>query len=58
MVLKVNVSLDKNSYEIMIFNNFQNNILKLLGPHIKQKKIAVITDKNVERLHLTSFSRF
>lgn len=55
MVLKVNVSLDKNSYDIMIFNNFLNNISKLLKPYIKQKKVAVITDKNVGRLHLGSF---
>jgi len=55
MIQKVNVSLDKNSYEIIIFNNFLNNILELLKPHLKQKKIAIITDKNVGNLYLTSF---
>ena len=54
MISSVNVDLKESSYSIKIGSGFIKQLPIFLGAVLKRKKIAIITDTNVEKLYLDS----
>lgn len=53
---KLNVGLGKNSYDIIIGENYINEFPKYIKKIYKGKKIFVITDSNVENIYKNKYS--
>ncbi len=51
----VTVPLENRSYDILIGENLISNIPSNLENLLSRKFIAIVTDKNVESLHLSKF---
>ena len=47
----VSVDLGKRSYDIVIGENLLARAGELIAPHLKAKRVAIITDENVHALH-------
>ena len=53
MTSNVHVDLGENSYSIKIGNGFIKQLPIFLSPVLKRKKVAIVTDTNVEKLYLS-----
>ena len=53
MTSDVHVDLGENSYSIKIGNGFIKKLPIFLNPVLKRKKVAIVTDTNVEKLYLS-----
>ena len=57
----VTVPLENRSYDILIGEDLISNFPSYLEPSLSRKFLAIVTDKNVENLHLSnqlSFEEF
>jgi 3-dehydroquinate synthase len=54
---RLSVDLGKRSYEILIGRGLIAEAGKLMLPHLKQKRVVVVTDSNVARHHLEALER-
>lgn len=52
---KIQLNLKNSSYPIFIGSNIISDIKDILSPYINDRKIFIITDKNVENLYLDDF---
>ena len=51
---KVKVPLENQSYEILIGENLIPNFPSFLEDNLSRNFLAIVTDKNVEALHLSN----
>ena len=54
---KLYVGLGKNSYDILIGENFFERFPEYIGEVYKGKKLFVITDSNVDRIYKNEYER-